>query len=158
MNKIMSLLICMLLLFSCAAAEQEVPLPNSRYVICVPDWMEYSAPEEGDSGVDAYISLSLEIDYFSYPKAEMVRLGMPETLREAAEDRAAKGAEAELREVNGIEMLCFRTTDDADGAPCIGYVFEDGDWMIEVDFWYATQEAAELTATIISSIRPDPEL
>ena len=31
-------------------------------------------------------------------------------------------------------------------------VFEDGEWMVEIDFWYATEEAAKLTATIISSI------
>ena len=58
----------------------------------------------------------------------------------------------ELRSVNGVEMLCFRILDESDKAPCIGYVFEDGDWMIEVDFWYATEEAARLTGSIISSI------
>ena len=63
------------------------------------------------------------------------------------------GNEIEIRDVNGIEMVCFRVTDREDGAPCIGYVFEDGDWMIEIDFWYATQEAADRTTEIISSIR-----
>jgi hypothetical protein len=58
----------------------------------------------------------------------------------------------ELRKINGIEMLCFRTMDESDKAPCIGYVFEDGDWLVELDFWYSTEEAANLTTQIISSI------
>ena len=60
--------------------------------------------------------------------------------------------DVELRKVKDTELLCFRTSDEADGASCIGYVFEDGEWMVEIDFWYATEEAAKLTTTIISSI------
>ena len=153
MRKIISLLTGLVILFGCAAAEREVVLPGGRYVIDVPDRMEYSAPEEGDGGVEAYVSDTLEMDYLSYPKAEEIRKGMPETLRETAEEQAKKGLDTELREVNGIEMLCFRLTDEADGAPCIGYVFEDGERLIEIDFWYATAEAAELTKTIMETIR-----
>lgn len=152
MKKAVCLLACAILLFGCAAAERTVQLPGSRYTMEVPDWMRYSAPGEGDSGVHAYVSEMLEIDYTAFLKADAMAQGMPGTLREAAEDRAAKGVETELRSINGIEMLCFRTRDDADGAPCIGYVFEDGEWMIEVDFWYATEEAARLSGQIISTI------
>ena len=152
MRKRICVLVFAVLLFSFAAAEQVVVLPGGRYAVDVPDGMEYSAPEAGDSGVEAYISDDLEMDYLSYPKAEQVRKGMPETLRETAELWAEKGVNAEIRDVNGIEALCFPVTDDADGAPCIAYVFEDGDMLIEIDFWYATEEAAMLTATIISSI------
>ena len=66
-----------------------------------------------------------------------------------------KGNEAEVRKVNGIKMVVFRMTDEADNAPGIGYIFEDGDLMIEVDFWYASQEAAELTEKIMASIREE---
>ena len=78
---------------------------------------------------------------------------MSETLQETAESLVSSGEEAELREVNGVLMLIFRMTDEADGAPGIGYVFEDGDWIIEINFWYATQEAADETERIISSIK-----
>ena len=147
-----ALILCLVLLCGCARAEQSVTLPHTRYVIEVPDWMRYSEPEAGYSGVEAYVSEMLEIDYTSYPRATMIGTGAAGSLREVAENSAAKGKEVELRSVSGIEMLCFRTMDESDKAPCIGYVFEDGEWMIEIDFWYATEEAADLTATIISSI------
>ena len=156
MRKAVGLLICIVLLFSCAAAEQTVALPESRYVIDVPDGMEYSAPEAGDLGVHAYISETLEMDYRSDPLEETA-FGQSESMRETAETLAAGGADVEMREVNGIEMLVYRVTDEADGAPCIGYVFEDGDRIIEIFFWYATQEAADTTKTIMESIRTGEE-
>ena len=134
-------------------AEQTVSLPNSRYTLELPDGMKYSMPEPEDYGMAAYTSEALEVDYVSYLKADAVRQGMAETLRETAEILAESGEETELREVNGILMLIFRMTDEADGASGIGYVFEDGDWIIEINFWYATQEAADETERIISSIK-----
>ena len=153
MRRLFCLLILLALIPVCAAAEHEVVLPGGRYAVDVPEWMTYSAPEAGDNGVEAYVSDALEMDWLTYPKTDAARRGMKETLRETAEDRAAQGADIELREVNGIEMLCFRITDDADGAPCIAYVFEDGDMLIEIDFWYATQEAADQTKIIMETIR-----
>ena len=155
MRRVFGLLICMMLLCGAAAAEQTVSLPDCRYVVDVPDDMEYSAAEETDSGMEAYYSDTLEMDYVSYPKSEAVSIGMAETLQETAEKLAEEGMSVEVRNVSGVEMVCFRVLDREDGAPCIGYVFEDGDWMIEIDFWYATQEAADMTGRIISSIRAE---
>ena len=152
LRTILMILACLILMSGCAQAERSVALPNSRYVIEVPDWMRYSEPEDEYSGVEAYVSEMLEIDYTSYPRATMIGPGAAGSLREVAESSAAKGKEVELRSINGIEMLCFRAFDESDQAPCIGYVFEDGEWMVEIDFWYATEEAANLTTSIISSI------
>ena len=152
LRTILMILACLILMSGCAQAERSVALPNSRYVIEVPDWMRYSGPEDEYNGVEAYLSEMLEIDYTSYPRATMIGPGAAGSLREVAENSAAKGKEVELRSVSGIEMLCFRTMDESDKTPCIGYVFEDGNWMVEIDFWYATEEAAKLTTTIISSI------
>lgn len=153
MKKGISLLVCMFLLFGYATAEQTVILPESGYMIDVPDGMKYSAPEKEDSGVHAYISDTLEMDYRSYPVAEAAAFGLQPTLRESAETLAANGADVELREVNGIEMLVYRLEDSSDGAQCIGYVFQDGTQIVEVFFWYATQEAAETTRSIMETIR-----
>ena len=155
MKKILGLLICMVLLGGFAAAEQAVSLPNCRYTVDVPDEMEYSSAEETESGMEAYYSDTMEMDYVSYPKSAAAGIGMGQTLQETAEKLMEDGNQVEMREVNGIEMVCFRVTDREDGAPCIGYVFEDGDWMIEIDFWYSTQEAADRTTEIISSIRAE---
>ena len=75
------------------------------------------------------------------------------TYRQGLEEQAAKGSDVEIRTVNGIEMLVYRVMDEADGAPCIGYAFVDGTQIVEVFFWYATQEAADLTKRIIETIR-----
>ena len=147
MKKAISFLICTVLLFSSAAAEQTVLLPESRYAIEVPDGLRYSPAEEGDDGIQAYISDTLEMDYWSYPAAENTT-----TLQEKAEKLAAGGTDVEIRSVNGIEMLVYRVTDEADDAPCIGYAFMDGTRIVEVFFWYATQEAAELTKAIMETI------
>ena len=70
MRKVISLLAFILMLTPvCAFAGQEVPLPNSRYMIEVPDWMDYNDPVDGAAGVEAYISADLEMDYISYPTA-----------------------------------------------------------------------------------------
>lgn len=153
MRKTVSILIFLILMFSCAAAEQTVGLPESRYAVTVPDGMEYSEPVETDMGVQAYVSETLEMDLRSYPREEAAAFGLMQTMRESAEKLKAEGADVELREVNGIEMLVYRLTDITDGAPCIGYVFEDGERIVEVFFWYATQEAAEMTKRIIETIR-----
>ena len=116
MKRAISFLICTVLLLGSAAAEQTVVLPESRYVIDVPDELKYSPAEDGDEGIEAYISDTLEMDYCSYPTAEDAP-----TLQERAEKLAADGTDAEVRMVNGIEMLVYRVTDEADGAPCIGY-------------------------------------
>ena len=152
MKKAACLLICIVLLFGFAAGEQTVVLPESRYIIDVPDGMEYSAPEAGDLGVHAYVSETLEMDYRSDLREETA-FGQAESLRETAETLAAGGADVEMREVNGIEMLVYRVTDETDGTPCIGYVFEDGDRIIEIFFWYATQEAADAAKAVMESIR-----
>ena len=153
-KKLICVIIVFLLLFGCAAAEQEVVLPGGHYAIDVPDRMDYSDPVDGDAGMEAYISEDLEIDFVAYEKAEAMKLGMPETLKETAQLQSEKGNKTQIRKVNGIEMLFFRTEDEEDGAPCVVYVFEDGEWIIEINFWYATREAAEETKKIMETIRP----
>ena len=153
MKKGIGLLICITLLFSLAAAEQQVVLPESRYVLDVPDGMKYSAPEAGNNGVQAYYSDTLEMDYLSYSQKEAAAHGMQATLQETAEKLKELGSEAEVREINGIEVLVYRLKDDADGSPGIGYVIRDGSRFIEIIFWYADMNAAETAKAIMETIR-----
>ena len=153
MKKIIGIIILFALLFSFAAADRTAALPESRYAVDVPDTMVYSAPEEQDNGVHAYISDTLEMNCLSYSREEAAASGFQPTLQETAEILAEVGTEAELREVNGIEMLVYRAVDETDGAQGIGYVFEDGDRFVEVIFWYATQDAADTAKQIMETIR-----
>ncbi len=153
MKKIIALLACIALMSGCALADQIVQLPGSRYTLEVPDWMDYSDGVDGNTGIDAYVSKDLEMDYLSYRREEAGQAGRGMTLLETAKKQREAGSDVEIRKVNGIEMLVYRLMDEADGAPCIGYVFEDGDMLVEIIFWYATQEAADETVKIISSVK-----
>ena len=156
MKKVLLPVICLIMLFGTAMADQTVELlPGLSYVVELPDDMEYVSPESSENGVETYFTSDLEMDCICYPKSEAVNMGMAETLKETVNVLAEKGWEAELRKVNGITMVCVRMEDESDGAPGIGYIFEDGDLMIEIDFWYATQDAADRTTAIMSSIRKD---
>ena len=157
MKKAACLIFAFLLLFSCAEAGTETVLPGSRYTMIIPDGMEYSAPRDGEAEIHAWSSDTMEIDYFRYPKFSLFQPGEEQTLVKAAESRTDEGIETEIRNVSGIEMLVSRLTDETDGAPGIGYLFLDGNWVVEIFFWYATQEAADLTEQIILSIKGLPE-
>lgn len=153
LRRLVCFFICAGMLLGCAAAEQEVVLPGGRYAVDLPDWMEYSDAVDGEAGIEAYVSKDLEMDYFIYSREAAAEQGMTGSLREIAKARKQAGMDAQVRKLNGMEMLVYRMVDEEDETPCIGYLFEDGEWLIEIDFWYATEEAAEQTKEIISSIR-----
>lgn len=153
MKKGFALLVCIALLSGCALADQAVALPGSRYVVDVPDEMKYSEPQDVDEGVCAYISDTLEMDYLSYSLKDVAAPDPAESLQDRAKKLAEAGMDVQLRDVNGIGMIVYRVTDEADGAPGIGYVLIYGDTAIEVIFWYATQDAADTAKAIMESIR-----
>ena len=151
-----AILVTAALMLAGAGAEgtRPVQLPGSRYVIDVPERMQYENPGEG-AGDLAFVwilpgaeagSARMEIDFFTYASA---RVDLGETARAMAEN----GAEAELRSVNGVDLLCAESTDPTDGAPCISYALLDGGRMIEIAFWYSDQETADLSRTIMETLR-----
>ena len=146
MKKLFCVILLCCLICSVAQADQAVQLPESTWRLLVPDGMVYDPPMEGEDCAFAYVSETLEMDVFRYPAGEM-------TLLDLAQQLVSIGQEAELRSVNGIEMLCYRTVDESlDQAPCIGYAMRDGDGMIEICFWYSTQEAGDLTEQIMYTL------
>ena len=153
LRRLVCFFICLGVLLGCAAAEQEVVLPGGRYAVDLPDWMEYSDAVDGEAGIEAYVSKDLEMDYFIYSREDAAERGLTGTLREIAKALKEEGMDAQVRKLNGIEMLVYHMVDEEDETPCIGYLFEDGEWLIEIDFWYATDEAAEQTKEIMDTIR-----
>jgi len=128
-----------------ACAEQSVRLPESPYVLQIPDSLVYDGPGADGLCLFAYVSETLEIDFCLYD-------WNGQDLREVALQMAEAGEEAEITVVNGIEMLAGRWRDETDGAPCVSYALRTGDRIVEIDFWYADQPAADLTARIMESI------
>ena len=146
-------LILVLLCMSGASAEQRVRLPESRYSLMIPDGMEYDGPGEiPDDASFAWVSEKLKLDI------QFFRQGNDRgaTLEAKADVLIGDGMDAAIYRINGIDMIVYRVTDPQDppekGMKCIGYVFLDGDAAQMICFWYGTQEAADLTAQIISSI------
>ena len=146
-------LILALLCTGVAAAEQRVQLPESRYSLMIPDGMEYDGPGEmSDDSLFAWVSpqLGLDIEFFRQVNDKGA------TLQGMADVIIGDGIDAAIYRINGIDMIAYRDKDPQDppekGMKCIGYVFLDGDAAQMICFWYATQEAADLTAEIIGSI------
>lgn len=135
-------------------ANQPVQLPGSPWVISLPGEMKYSGPRDGDGTCvfaywlpgEAAGSVRMEIDFFIYASEGM-------NLAAAAEAMATAGMDVELRDVNGIEMICGVSADPADGAPCVSYGMLSGENIVEVVFWCADQEAADLSKVIMETIR-----
>jgi len=145
-----------LLCMSGALAEQKVQLPESSYYLTIPDGMEYDGPGDiPDDAAFAWVSgkLGLDIQFFRQPNDGGA------ALQAMADVIIGDGVDAEIHRINGIDMIAYRVTDPQDppeqGMKCIGYVFLDGDAAQMICFWYATQEAADLTAEIIGSIAKD---
>lgn len=138
--------VILLLTAGVALADQSVSLPGG-FSLTVPDNMSYDGQAVEDSGsfCFAYVSGTLEMDVFSYSSSG--------ELRQMVEEITARGNDAELRSINGIEAICYRGTDPADGAPFIGYVMKRGNKLTEVVFWYADQNAANLTKIIMETLQ-----
>ncbi len=152
----MMVLALVLLCMGGALAEQKVQLPESSYRLTVPDGMEYDGPGDiPDDAAFAWVSgeLGLDIQFFRQPNDGGA------ALQAMADVIIGDGVDAEIRRINGIDMIAYRVADPQDppeqGMKCIGYVFLDGDAAQMICFWYATQEAADLTADIIGSITKD---
>ncbi len=141
-------LICGLSLWcDLAGAENTtVMLPDGRHSVQIPAEMEYQAPaaEEKDLRGIFLMPPDLEMLVFAYDMPGMTIQGLAETLTGA-------GRTAETREIGGKEFLVFQDTDEADGTSCVGYSYLEGNQMVEVTFFYATQAAMDLTWTIMES-------
>ena len=142
---VLFILAAMILLAGCAAADEVVQLPESRYAVSLPDGMVYdgSAAEDGEAFACVYEEILLEIHFYRF------EAGMTETVADAL----AKGAEDITPvPVNGVDMIAFRYPAQDDGWKAVGYMMQDGDATQMILFWYGTPEAAEMTKTIMESI------
>ena len=142
---VLFILAAMILLAGCAAADEVVQLPESRYAVSLPDGMVYdgSSAEDGEAFACVYEEILLEIHFYRF------EAGMTETVADAL----AKGAEDITPvPVNGVDMIAFRYPAQDDGWKAVGYMMQDGDATQMILFWYGTPEAAEMTKTIMESI------
>ena len=134
-----------------ALADQKVRLPESSYCLTLPDGMQYDGP--GGSGESfAYVDdkTGLDIAFFCYDSRGKTLEAIAPEIRDQCDS-------VSIRQIrDGIQVLAYEVRDPDDppqkGMKCIGYVLEDGNRFQEICFWYATQDAANMTKTIIESI------
>ena len=131
----------------CALADQQVNLPNSRYAVTMPDGMAYDGSTPGTDEAFAYVSgeLGLEVSfhYYSAPGANLASL-LPGIQEKDPDD-------VQMTTVGGMPMIVYRLSDN--GGKCIAYILQDGNTIHEIVFWYTTQKGADLSRTIMESIR-----
>ena len=146
MKRVMLLILTVvMLLVGCAAADEVVRLPESRYAVTLPDGMVYDGPtpDSGEAFAYVYEEILLEVHFFRSDSG----------MTEAVADVLAKGGEEITPvSVNGVDMIGFRYPAQDDGWKAIGYMMQDGDATQMILFWYGTPEAAEMTKTIMESI------
>lgn len=155
MKKFFCLVLALMLtaLFAGSALAEKVDLPESGYCVTIPDGMEYSGKRNAADEADfVWLSgrLGLEIQFAHAKNDRNVSLeAMATVLRE-------DGYDAEIRRVSGIDMIVYEGTDPdddpAEAMKFITYVFLEGNMAQQICFWYANQEAADLTLQIIESI------
>ena len=145
MRKIWLLLMAAVILLAagCAPAET-VQLPESRYAVTLPEGMVYDGPTPDTEEAFAYVSeeLKLEVHFF---RCDAGTTG-------AVAEALAKGAEEITPvSVNGTDMIAFRYPQQEDGWKAVGYILRDGEAAQVILFWYGSDEAAEMTKTIMES-------
>ncbi len=144
------LMAALLFVFGGALGELRQKLPDGNHTIIVPDSLKAVWVTRDDPNLWRLFlgqNLDLELEIFSYK-------GNGKTLMENALELTEAGREVEIRQVADTEMLCYRDRDEADGAPCIGYVYIHGDRFVELTFWYGSEEAGETTLAIMESFQP----
>lgn len=149
MKRIAALLLVLFLLAGTAYADRTVKLEGTRYSLALPDEMEYDGPGQPGKADFAYVSdsLGLEILFTSADGSELSQLS--DMIPFLADDVD----EVNPVTVNGIEMLKYRITAHNPEGKAIGYILRDGAKVWQVEFWYASQKAADLTKTIMESIQ-----
>ena len=151
---IIGILLCLCLLGGTAGADvmltrdTDAMLPDGLHRLTLPAGMVSQTPDADETNLKGIFlrEPDLEMLVFAYPANGA-------TVETLAESLAEAGREAQVRQISGELFLVYQDRDEADGAPCVGYSYLYKDWMIEISFFYSTQEAADLTKTIMESFR-----
>ena len=128
--------------------DTEAILPDGVHRMTLPAGMISLTPGTDEPDLKGIFQREpdLEMLVYAYDAQGATIEGTAEKLRNA-------GRDAELRRIGDEIFLAFRDRDDADNAPCIGYAYLYEGWMIEIAFFYSTNEAGEMTKTIMESFR-----
>lgn len=125
---------------------REIQLPDGCGTLTLPEGMVSApvSPEETDLWAVFQRAPDLEMLIFIYDAQGADPRTMAEALRNA-------GRTAETREIDGVEFLVFQDRDETDGAPCVGYAYVSGNTLIEITFFYGSQDAMDRTYEIMES-------
>ena len=128
--------------------DTDAMLPDGQHLLTLPAGMISQTPDGDETNLKGVFlrEPDLEMLVFAYRANGATVEGLAEALKEA-------GREAQVREIDGQMFLVYQDRDEADGTPCVGYSYLYKDWMIEISFFYSSQEAADLTKTIMESFR-----
>ena len=126
--------------------DTEAMLPDGVHLLTLPAGMVSQLPASDETDLKGIFlrEPDLEMLVFAYPAQGATAQSLAEALTEA-------GRTAEVREIAGEAFLVYQDVDEEDGTPCVGYSYLYRDWIIEISFFYSSQEAADLTTTIMES-------
>ena len=128
------------------AESRRLTLPDGKHSLLIPGDMEEQKPSASETNLKGIYLLppDLEMLVFAYDAGGL-------SVQDTAEALVSSGRKAEVRKIAGTEFLVFQDMDETDGATCVGYGYISGGQMTEISFFCATQEAMDLTQTIMES-------
>ena len=164
MKKILTSMVAILVLVcavsACSSSDaapeetQTIDLGTSGMTMDIPASYaagDITAEDTDESQVAYYASEEslVDFDVYQWAKAE------GETLESVAAAEAAEyGAEATAAEFNGVACMYYETVEESEGAEyqTATYIFENGDFFVEIVFWLDGNNAADEVNAMISTI------
>lgn len=149
MKKLISLLLVCLMLASVCAVAEYTCIPDTSLKLDLGDMFEYELDWE-DIENDAVMIFgdedeTVECYVFVY---EMEGYTLADIEEEFSEEEGilAMG----YTSINGVDAL-YMVLDD-DGENYVVYFILDGDNVVEINFWYEDEDAAQLTGVVMATI------
>lgn len=128
------------------AEGYRVALPDGNHSVRIPGDMTSQSPAQNETDLRGIYLLEpdLEMLVYSYDAGNSDVYTLAEAL-------SSQNREAEVRRISDTDFLVFQDRDEADGAACVGYGYISGGKMVEISFFYSTQDAMDLTRAIMES-------
>ena len=159
--KIIALVVCAMLLATCAVGEapgtKVYRLGTSVYTVRIPDSFvegERTEAETRDDMVAYMYSPDTSLDFDVY---QFAREGYEDTLAAFVEAEAAEYAATEVvtdGNINGIDVAWYRAVDTWNGKAydTLTYAMADGDDYVEIAFWLDGENAEAEAQAIIETL------
>ncbi len=138
------------------AAGDEIEIGTSGYRITIPEGYtagELTEEDIADDQIAYYRSDAnpMDFDIYQFPAEGQTYMDFA---RSQAAEYGVNADDVEDWQVNGIDIAKYKSTEEFEGQsyPCVTWIFEAGDDLVEIGFWLDGEGAEDLADQIIFSL------